>query len=385
MSQAPTQDPEAHPPLEEKRVTFVELFFDLVFVFSLTQVTGVLEHHVTWIGLAQAVLVFWLIWWAWTQFTWALNTADTNSTRVRVTVLVGTALALFMGVGVDEAFEEAGLWFAIPYVLVRLTGLSFLILRAWSGENRAPTWVFAGVSAMSMACVVVGGALPVPWRYGLWFAAVLIDLVAATLSTRRSGWGLQAGHFTERHALFGIIALGETVVVVGLTSAAEPRTLPLLFVGIGAVLVTWLLWWSYFAWFQQAAHRILERTQDPEQSRLASTAYSLMHFPLVAGVVGIAVAFEEMIVSPDEHLDLAGTTALGLGVTLFVGATALSWYRISRRWLVPRLLLLAAIWIGILALEPYAPALSLAWVAGCLLAIAVIEGRTPPAELAEAG
>ena len=359
----------------EKRVTFVELFFDLVFVFSLTQVTGVVEHHVTFVGLLQAILVFWLLWWAWTQFTWALNAADTDTTRVRVVVLIGTVLAFLMGIEVDEAFDDGALWFAIPYVLVRLTGLSFLIHRASKGEQRGPALTFAGISAIGLTLVVVGGALPLPWRYGFWLAAIVVDLVAANVSTRQQSWRLNPGHFAERHALFVIIALGESVVAAGLTMAAEPRALNLALVGVGAVVISCLLWWSYFGWFQKSALSILERTPDPEQSRMASTAYSLLHFPLVGGIIGVAVAFEEMLHSPTEHLDFAGVVALALGVTLFVGATAMSWLRISRRWLWPRLLALAIMWLGLLIAAPHAPAWAVLCVAAALVVIAIVEYR----------
>ena len=364
---------ESESATPEKRVTFVELFFDLVFVFSLTQVTGVVEHHVTLVGFLQAVLVFWLLWWAWTQFTWALNAADTDSTRVRVTALIGTLLAFLMGTGVDEAFEDSAMWFAAPYVLVRLTGLSFLIVRAAKGEQRGPALTFAGISVAGLSLVLVGAALPLPWRYGFWLAAIVVDLIAANASTRQQSWRLNPGHFAERHALFVIIALGESVVAAGLTTAAEPRTVSLVLVGVGAALVTCLLWWSYFGWFQKAALQVLERTADPEQSRMASTAYSLLHFPLVGGVIGIAVAFEEMLHNPTEHLDFAGIVALALGVTLFVGATALSWLRVSGRWLWPRLLLLGVMWASLIVAAPHAPAWAIWCVAVTLLVIIVLE------------
>lgn len=376
MSDTRENDGRVAASAPEKRVTFVELFFDLVFVFSLTQVTGVVEHHVTFVGALQAVLLFWLLWWAWTQFTWALNAADTDTTRVRVVVLIGTLLAFLMGIEVDKAFQDGALWFAIPYVLVRLTGLSFLLHRASKEEQRGPALTFASISAVGLVLVVVGAALPLPWRYGFWLAVIVADLVAASGSTRQQSWRLNPGHFAERHALFVIIALGESVVVAGLTWAAEPRGLNLFLVGVGAVLVSCLLWWSYFGWFQKSALAVLERTADPEQSRMASTAYSLLHFPLVGGIVGIAVAFEEMLRNPAEHLDTAGVLALGIGVTLFVGATALSWLRISHRWLWPRLAVLVVMWLGLLIAAPHAPAWAILCVAAALLVIAAVEYRT---------
>jgi low temperature requirement protein LtrA len=108
---------------EDQSATFIELFFDLVFVFSVTQVVGILHHGLSWIAIGQAVLVFWLVWWAWTQFTWALNSADTTHPKVELGTLVATALAFFMAIAVPEAFEARALWFAIAYGLVRTVGL----------------------------------------------------------------------------------------------------------------------------------------------------------------------------------------------------------------------------------------------------------------------
>ncbi|NQU37426.1 MAG: low temperature requirement protein A, partial [Actinobacteria bacterium] len=355
----PTQEesPNATPQTGGKSVTFVELFFDLVFVFSLTQVTGVVAHHLDWTGLLQAVLVFWLIWWAWTQFTWALNAVDTRQPVVRITVLVGTAMAFLMGAGVDEAFDETGLWFAIPYALVKMTGLSFIVRQAFSGQNRAQLFQFAGISLASISLVVIGAALPLPWRYALWLTAIVVDLVSARVATssrswRLDGrsWNMDGGHFAERHALFVILVLGESLVAAALVTNSEARSLPLLLVAIGTVVVTCLLWWNYFGWFQAAAGKLLKATAEPGRTQMASDAYSMFHFPLVAGVIAIAAVFEEMLLEPFETLEEPAVVAIAIGVSLFVGFTALAWARIARRTLWPRFLVLVVLWIGLAVL-----------------------------------
>ena len=125
---------------EDQSVTFVELFFDLVFVFSVTQVVGLLHHELNWTGVLQAVLVFWLVWWAWTQFTWALNAADTTHHLVELGALVATAVAFFMAVALPDAFQSRALWFAIPYVLVRVVGLALFVggmaVAVWRATRR---------------------------------------------------------------------------------------------------------------------------------------------------------------------------------------------------------------------------------------------------------
>ena len=119
---------------EDQRVTFVELFFDLVFVFSVTQVVGLLHHHLDWTGVGQTILVFWLVWWGWTQFTWALNAADTTHPSVELATLVATAVAFFMAAGIPNAFSGGALWFAIPYVLVRVIGLGLYVRVSWASS-----------------------------------------------------------------------------------------------------------------------------------------------------------------------------------------------------------------------------------------------------------
>ena len=130
----------------DQSATFVELFFDLVFVFGITQVVGLLHHHLTWAGAGQAILVFWLVWWAWSQFTWALNAADREHPWIELSTLVATAVAFFMAVAVPEAFRGGALWFAVPYIVVRVIGLSIYILvmrpEAFGRPGRGRRWGF---------------------------------------------------------------------------------------------------------------------------------------------------------------------------------------------------------------------------------------------------
>lgn len=243
--------------------TFVELFFDLVFVFAVTEVTAMTLEHLDWEGVARSALIFWMIWWAWSQWTWALNPANAEHHVLRVGALVGTGIAFLMSASVGDAFgDDGGLWFAVPYVLVRLLGLGlYLLVAAESPERYSSLRMFALASLPGMVVVIAGGFADADVRGWWWLAAMVLDVGAAMVAGRAGGWGPNAAHFAERHGLFVIIALGESLIVVGLTVSDGERTGELLAVAIGAVTVGCLLWWSYFGWLKDDLEYFLERAR----------------------------------------------------------------------------------------------------------------------------
>ena len=322
---------------EDQSATFIELFFDLVFVFAVTQVVGLLHDELTWVNVGRAVLVFWLTWWAWTQFTWTLNAADTTHPWVELGTLVATAATFFMAVALPNAFQERALGFAVAYVLVRLIGLAFQIWVTWvDPSQRAGVRTFALVSLGGLTAVLVGGLIGgvvLPWLWGL---AILLDVVAAITGGQVEGWNIHPEHFAERHGLFVIIALGETLIVAasGVTGAAWSGEL-MAVAGL-AVATTCALWWSYFPRAKPALEHALVSRRGAEQSRLARDAFSLLHFPMLCGVVAYAFVVEEAVAHPGEPLPLAARVALALGLALFVGGMAVAVRRATRRLLVPR-------------------------------------------------
>ncbi len=305
---------------ENQNVTFVELFFDLVFVFSVTQVVGLLHHHLDGAGVGQAVLVFWLVWWAWTQFTWALNAADTTHPLVEFGTLVATGIAFFMAVALPGAFEERALWFAVPYVLVRVLGLGLYLWVATANPlQRAAIQGFGLTSLGGLAAVLVGSLTTGAAQYGLWGLAILLDVVAATRGARAESWNLHPAHFAERHALFVIIALGETLIVAASGVSEAVWTFELLGVAVMAVALTCALWWSYFPQVKPALEHALEGRRHAAQSSMARDVFSLLHFPMMCGVIVYAVAIEEAITHPSEPMSLSLRLALAAGLLLFVG------------------------------------------------------------------
>jgi len=176
-----TRQRRVHAP-DAQGVTFVELFFDLVFVFAVTQVTVLTVEDLTVSGVARTVLLFWLIWWAWTQFTWTLNPADTSASSVRAVTLAATATAFVMAASVTRAFGDEALWFVVPYLVVRVIGLALQVrvdLERPDVRHGAIFW-WVGLSSVGLALVLAGGLASTPERYWLWVAAIVADLIAAS-------------------------------------------------------------------------------------------------------------------------------------------------------------------------------------------------------------
>jgi low temperature requirement protein LtrA len=363
-------------------VTFVELFFDLVFVFAVTQITAGTAHDLTLAGVLRSILVGWLIWWAWTQFTWTLNPADTTHEWVRVLTLAATAAAFVMAASVPRAFTDEAIWFALPYLAVRLLGLGLQVRVEMErrGADHAAVYRWAGASLVGLALVLVGALVDPGLRTVVWLAAIGADFAAATIAGRAATWDLNPAHLAERHGLFVIIALGESLIVAG-AAVSDAELTPGLVTAVGAsIVVACLLWWTYFGWLKEALeHRFA--TADPRRlGPLARDAFSFAHFPLIGGIVGFAVAVEETVVHPDDPMTGPVLAALGVGVALFVASSALSLRILAGPVLVARLAALvvmsvALVVVGVAAAPPVVP---LGVVAAALLAIVIVESTRPP-------
>ena len=368
-------------------VTFVELFFDLVFVFAVTQVTVLTAHDLTLGGVLRSILIFWLIWWAWTQFTWTLNPADTTHSAVRLITLVATGAAFVMATTVAGAFGEDGVWFAATYVVVRALGLGLQVRVDLEHPDADHVGVrrWVAFSVVGLTLVLLGGLADPALRTWLWVATVAADLIAASIAGRARTWDLNPAHVSERHGLFVIIAIGESLIVAGTAVAAEERTAPLVIAAVAALVVACLLWWSYFGWLKDALEHRLAAAAPNRLGQLTRDAFSVAHFPLVCGIIGFAVAIEEIVAHPDEHASPEVVAALGVGIALFVGAGALAWWRLSGRILLPRLVVLCVMGGGLAIVSGLEPVWPLATVAIALVAIIAIESTRPRSSAAVQG
>jgi low temperature requirement protein LtrA len=309
---------------EEQGATFVELFFDLVFVFAVTQVTAVLAHDLTGAGVTRALILFWLVWWAWTQYTWSLNEADTEHVSIRFITLVATALAFLMAVTIPLITSPFGWLFPLSYLVLRTVGISL----QWRLAAGDPVWVrsvktWTVLSSLGLLAIIAAVFLPPDRRFLALGIAALLDVVSA-LGAGRGEWRLFPGHFAERHGLFVIIVLGESLIAAGATLADHSLSVGLLSVAVIAVAGSCALWWTYFGWARDALEEGMKSQPSKTLGRYARDVYSFAHFPLIFGVIGFAVGIEEAIAHPKEPFSFPGAVALCIGVALILGATGLA-------------------------------------------------------------
>jgi low temperature requirement protein LtrA len=317
---------------DDQKVTFVELFFDLVFVYCVTQVVTLLHGHLDFRSAVSALLVFWLVWWAWAQFTWALNAANTEHPRIEAITLLATSVAFFLAVGIPGALGHAALWFAGPYVALRVIGL---LVYHWVARTdpsqRQAVRIFGLLSTTGLGAVLAGGFLGGDALYWCWGVAIALDLAAAGISGQHEGWNLHPAHFAERHGLIVIIALGETLIVAAAGLVETAKSPIVITTGALAVAVTAGLWWSYFRHVRPTLEHALASRDGSARSCLARDVFSVLHFPMLCGVIAIAAATEAALAHPDQALAADLRLALGGGAVLFVCGTAAGMWRATGR------------------------------------------------------
>lgn len=309
----------------------LELFFDLVYVYAITQVVGLLHGGGTVGHLAEGALIIWLLWWTWSIYTWTTNWSGTDVTATRLFLLTTMGVTLLMALTIPTAFGEGSQWFGITYFIVRLmvTALYWFSSADYPAQREA-FLTFAPTSMLSAALVLVGGFLDTPWLTVLWVGAAVLDVLAATFAGRAT-WAIDAPHFAERNGLFIIVALGETVVGIGLSAAGVERDAVHIIAIVVGFAIACSLWWAYFHRAAVVIERAMVSAVGKEPGWIARDAYSLLHYPLVIGIIFYAVAAEEIVTHPDEPLEQFGRLALSLGVSLALLAIAASVYRVSRR------------------------------------------------------
>ena len=348
---------------DEERVTPLELFFDLIFVFAITQVTGFVVDDPTWAGLVKGLLVLSMLWWAWAAYAWLTNTIDPEEGVVRLAMFGAMGAMLVASLAVPDVFGDDAVLFASAYAVVRV---AHLVLYAVAGRGDkdllgAVARLAAG-SAVAISLLFVAAGLDGPVQAAVWTVALVIDMLGAYIGGGK-GWRLSAGHFAERHALIIIIALGESIVALGV---GAPRDLD---IGVVAAALLGLaiagaLWWAYFDVVAIVAERRLRETSGNAQLAMARDSYSYLHLPMVAGIILFAVGVKKTMGDVGEPLKLVPAVALCGGVALYLLAHVLFRLR-NVRTLSRRRLVVAGLLLALLPLAVEWPALAtLAVVAG---------------------
>ncbi len=330
---------------DELSVSPLELFFDLVFVFAITQIVALIEHDLTPAGVAKGALVLAMIYWGWSLFTWTLNAVGTDRMDVRIGLLVAMAMSLLMARVIPDAFGDGGPYFVGAYFVFRLVA-NVLSYRSASSERRIVVSRFVPVTLLASVVAVTGGLVADPARTWIWLASLLVDLVAAQ-AAEQGDWEIKAGHFAERYGLLVIIALGESIVAIGAGISSSRVGITLGVTLIVATVATSLLWWSYFDWVAERVESYLRSLSGIASGSFARDAYTILHYPLVVGIVLFSVVVREITAHPTEPLEALPRTLLALGFVLVLLSFVASAYRAIRR--IPYARLGAALAIGVVS------------------------------------
>jgi low temperature requirement protein LtrA len=311
-----TRDELEHHVEAEQRVTPLELFFDLVFVFGLTQVTSLMSADPTWAGLARGMLVLAALWWAWAAYAWLTNTIDPDEGAARLAVFGAMAAMLIVGLAAPGAFGDDALLFGGAYLAVRVLHIVLYALAADDDDIRGAVMRLAPTSIVAPGLILGAAALDGAAQGALWLVALAVDYAGPLFGGGR-GWRVFPAHFAERHGLIVIIALGESIVAIGIGAAGIDLGGRVVLAAILGVVVSAALWWSYFDVVAIVAERKMTEAKGVARSRIARDSYSYLHLPMVAGIILLALGIKKTIGHVDEPLELVPAVALCGGVALY--------------------------------------------------------------------
>jgi low temperature requirement protein LtrA len=338
------------------RVTYVELFFDLVFVFAVTQLSHGLMAHPTLLGVIETGLLLMAVWWAWIFTAWVTNWLDPERAPVRIMLFAAMVVGMILTMSIPQAFGERGLIFAVAFVAIQL-GRSLFTAWAMRGHPfqklnfmRISAWF-----AMSGVFWIGGGLVEGPARLAFWGGAIALEYLSPALGfwtpglgrARAEEWDVEGGHLAERCALFTIIALGESILVMGATTATLAWTPLVIAAFLASFAGSLAMWWIYFSFTAEAASESISHAKDP--GRVARVAYTYTHLLPIAGIIVTAVADEWTIHHPTGHTDLKTAAAMIGGPFLFMLGGLLFKRAVFRVWAKAQV-------VGLLVLAALAPA-----------------------------
>jgi low temperature requirement protein LtrA len=324
------------------RVTPLELFFDLVFVFTITQLSSLLTEGLTWRSLWHVVVMLGLIYWMYDGYAWLTNAVAAEGTRRQGLLLAGMAGYLVLAIAIPDAFTGTGLTFGIAYLVIIVVHASLYVASASESSAAAMRALAPGNLAAAVA-VVASGALGGVAQEVVWTAVVVLLWFAT-----RAGAGFEIGpaHFVERHGLLVLIALGESVVATGIGARGLTIDLRLVITAVLGLLLSAGLWWTYFGAGSEPVERAFRSATGARRVRLAFVGFGYAHYAMLLGVVLAAVGLRVAVARPDAPLSAGHALALAGGTALFVAAEG--WFRRllglrpgRRRWLGGLMILLA--------------------------------------------
>jgi low temperature requirement protein LtrA len=374
MTEAPTRSRRFNAVLrQEERVTPLELFFDLVFVLALTQCTALMAAEPSWTGLARGLAVLAVLWWSWVGYAWLTSVVDPEEGAVRLVIFAAMAAFLVAALCVPEAFDDSALLFACAYGVVRIAQIALFTL-----ASRDDPALRSSVTGLAVGTAIGVGLLATAasaegWVQGaIWALAIVLD-VGGPYVYGAQGWKLNPAHFAERHGLIVIIALGESIVAIGV-GAELGVDAGVVVAAVLGIAVAAALWWLYFDVVALVAtRRLVAMPAGREQNELARDSFSYLHFAMVAGIVLAALGEKKTLGDVGEPLKLVPATALLGGVALYLLAHVAFRLRNVGSW-NPRRLLVAVLLLALVPLATVVPSLvALAGVAALLCGLIAYE------------
>jgi low temperature requirement protein LtrA len=301
----------------EQRVTPLELFFDLVFVYAITQVTLLMSDDPTWHGVGRGLLVLAALWWAWTGYAWLTNLLEPEEGPVRAGMFGAMAAMLVVALAVPEAFDAHAVLFGVAYLIVRLLQLQLYAIAA----KRDPDLLEAVLrmvapAALAPVIILVAGFFDGRAQIALWVIALGLDYLGALIGRGR-GLRVSPAHFAERHGLIVIIALGESIVAIGIGAAGVSLTPSIVAAAVLGIVIIAALWWAYFDVYAVGAQRQLSEASGAARARLARDYYSYLHLPMIAGIVLFALGLKKTIEQVGDPLATVPAVALCGGLSLY--------------------------------------------------------------------
>jgi low temperature requirement protein LtrA len=315
----------------EHRITPLELYFDLVFVFAFTQTTAVISEDTSWAALGRGLLILAAVWWAWASYAWLTNTVDAGRDEVLAAVLVAMAAMFVAALAVPDAFGSHGVVFGVAFLIVAVMHLALYALSA-----RSEPELFVAIlrivpsSLLGASLILAAGFVDDPAKSVLWIGALAVGFLGP-LFGGMGGWRLAPAHFVERHGLIVIIAIGESLIAIGLGARSADLDLKVIVAALLGLVVASSFWLAYFDFFPIRAQQLLTERQGAERVALARDAYTYLHLPMVAGIVLFAFAMEMTVEHVGRTLDTIPAFALCAGPALYLLAFVLLRLRIARR------------------------------------------------------
>lgn len=351
---------------EGERVTPLELFFDLVFVLAITQCTALMSHHPTWSGIAQGLLVLGMLWWAWTGYAWLTSVVDPEEGAVRLVIFGAMAALLLVSLCVPDAFGSLALAFALIYGVVRGAQIALFILASPDDDGLRHSVLGLAVSSLIAISLLALASLFDGLAQGaLWALALFLDM-AGPYFFGSEGWKLMPAHFAERHGLIVIIALGESIVAIGV-GASHTLNLGIGTAAVLGVALTAAMWWAYFDIVAiVAGRRLVDAEPGRVQNEMARDSYSYVHLGMFAGIVLVALGLKTTIGHFGDHLHTVPAFALLGGLAIYLLSHVAFRYR-HKHTINRQRLLLAIVLLILVPVATEVPALVALAVANVLI------------------